>query len=411
MAGFPFLGSSLIKSGAKPRFAVSTRMKPLLILFANLKGNVGDFAIFHAMLEDVSRHYPGRPIHVATHGKHVIDEKRFHAWRATNPPEFEVIGKLPALRMPGHMGIFKRIGMNRWLGDRLLTQWTKTFAETPPVSKSGDYEALFIVGGEWSGFSNTTTMFAAIRAAARHNRNVFIYPFSVKKLLLSSQSQTALGAVFSHLAGRIIVRDSHSGDTMRHFRKDTVSSVDSVFLLGEVAAKLPPAENPDEKLITLAVTIGKGAKMTDLQQAIVSLQNKGYIVRLLTTCEREDAVEMVPLSQATGAEFVAPLSWQDVVMEFKRSALVVTNRLHCMIFTFFADVPLLPLLNREKVVGVRQDAKLTHAIQDVTELTAEKIAGCLQDRQRTLDEIRSYRQSAIAAHPSPLTVSTPVPAP
>jgi polysaccharide pyruvyl transferase WcaK-like protein len=120
---------------------------------------------------------------------------------------------------------------------------------------------------------------------------------------------------------------------------------------------------------------------------------------------------MLPLSQATGAEFVAPLCWQDVVMEFKQSALVVTNRLHCMIFTFFADVPLLPLLNREKVVGVRQDAKLTHAIQDVTELTAEKIDGCLQDRQRTLDEIRSYRQSAIAAHPSPLPVSKPVPAP
>ena len=244
-----------------------------------------------------------------------------------------------------------------------------------------------------------------------HNRNVFIYPFSVKKLLLASQSQTALGAVFSHLAGRIIVRDSHSGDTMRHFRKDTVSSVDSVFLLGEVAAKLPPAENPDDKLITLAVTIGKGAKTTDLQQAIVSLQNKGYRVRLLTTCEREDAVDMLPLSQATGAEFVAPLSWQDVVMEFKRSALVVTNRLHCMIFTFFADVPLLPLLNREKVVGVRQDAKLTHAIQDVTELTAEKIAECLQDSQRTLEEIPSYRQSAIAAHPSPLTASKPVSAP
>lgn len=376
---------------------------PLLILFANLKGNVGDFAILHAMLLDLERHYPGHPVHVCSHGQHEVDHGRLKALKETNPPPFEFIGQLPHGRMPRALSILKRIGLSRWLGDRLMSSWAEKFKSIAPVSKAAEYEAMFIEGGDqWSGFSNGTTMFAVMCAMADRNPNMFMYPYSVKSRLLDTYSKERLVSCFAKFAGRLVVRDSNSGDVMRQLRSDVVSGADCAFLLDEVASRLPPAENPEDNLITLAVTSGKGAKVQDIQACALALKQQGYKVRLLTTCEREDAVDLIPISKEIGVEYLAPLAWQDIVMEFKRSALVVTNRLHCMIFTFFADVPLLPLLNRDKVVGVHRDAKLTHAIRDIVELTPAKAAECLRDREKTVAEIRAYRKAATRNIVSPL---------
>ena len=58
-------------------------MKPAIaIILANLKSNIGDFAILHAILLDLQQNYPGRAVHVLPLGHYQIDEGRIAAFRA-----------------------------------------------------------------------------------------------------------------------------------------------------------------------------------------------------------------------------------------------------------------------------------------------------------------------------------------
>jgi polysaccharide pyruvyl transferase WcaK-like protein len=107
------------------------------------------------------------------------------------------------------------------------------------------------------------------------------------------------------------------------------------------------------------------------------------------------------LSRTLGVEFLAPATWQEVVSEFKSCAMVVTNRLHCMIFTFFADVPLVPLLNREKVVGVFRDAELPHALNHAAELTPARVAEFLRDEGRIRGQMGAYLEKVRRSHLNP----------
>lgn len=373
---------------------------PVLILFANLKGNLGDFAILHAMLVELGRRYPGREIHVVSHGQHGVDQARLEAFRRQAP--FVYKGKTPFRRIPWALSIFKRIGLERWLSGKLIDRQSDQFAAKFPASATADYEAVFFAGGEqWSGFSNGITMLAVLCAMSRSNRNISIFPFSVKRRLLQSYSTRRLESCFSRFSGNLIVRDSHSGEIVKHFHPGVVNGADCVFSLADLAENLPAAPRPDADAVMIAVTEGDGSRGADLLVAIQGLQAAGYWVRLLTTCEREDAKDLQMLSRTLGVEYLAPATWQEVVSEFKSSAMVVTNRLHCMIFTFFADVPLVPLLNREKVVGVFRDAELPHALSHAAELTPAKVAECLGDRERIRDRMRAYLEKVRRSQLSP----------
>lgn len=51
-------------------------MKSVAVIGANLKGNIGDFALFHAVLVDLHRAFPDHAVDVYTHGFHLVDEQR-----------------------------------------------------------------------------------------------------------------------------------------------------------------------------------------------------------------------------------------------------------------------------------------------------------------------------------------------
>ncbi|NJM36392.1 MAG: hypothetical protein HC845_00110 [Akkermansiaceae bacterium] len=61
-----------------------------------------------------------------------------------------------------------------------------------------------------------------------------------------------------------------------------------------------------------------------------------------------------------------------------------------MIFTFFADVPVIPLVDREKVLGVCLDANLEHSIQHINELTRGKVMEWVSADAAIRATMRSY---------------------
>lgn len=376
--------------------------KPVLILFPNLKGNLGDFAILHAMLVEADQWFPGHEIHVLSHGKHSVDTVRFNSFLAQPHPEFKDLGKAPYCTFSRMLSFFKRIGLEKWLRGRLVERMSQEIVSTPPLSQAGQYAAIFFAGGEqWSGFENGVSMFATLRAVSRQNRNVFVFPFSVKGKLLESYPADDLSRDFGGFAGNVIVRDSHSAEIMSRIRSSAILGADCVFSLADIAMRLPAARPETDKCIMLAITTGDGARYQDVETATKALLAAGHRVRLLTTCAREDGEEIRRLGQSLGIEHLAPANWQEVVSEFRSSSLVVTNRLHCMIFSFFAGVPLLPLVNREKIIGISRDAELPHTLSDVRHLTQEIVSTCQKDRETILAKMSGYLTRVKSAKTSP----------
>ncbi len=396
--------SKVVPSEQKSNDFTMPDLPPVLILFANLKGNLGDFAILHAMLVEAEKWFPGREIHVFSHGKHSVDAARFKSFLAQPHPAFKDMGKGPYRTFSRLLSVFKRIGLEKCLRGRLVERMSQEIAAQAPLSQAGKYAAIFFAGGEqWSGFENGVSMFATLRAVSRQNANVFVFPFSVKGKLLDSYPAVDLQRDFGGFAGNVIVRDSHSAEIMQRIRPSVMLGADCVFSLADVAATLPAARPEEDKCVMLAITTGDGARYQDVATATKALLAAGHRVRLLTTCDREDGDEIRRLGELLGIEHLSPPNWQEVVSEFRSSSLVVTNRLHCMIFTFFAGVPLLPLVNREKIIGISRDAELPHTLKDVKDLTPEIVATCQHNQETILAKMRGYLEKVKSSKTSPRT--------
>ena len=385
------LGPAISNSIFPPQSLFTMPQPAVLILFANLKGNLGDFAILHAMLVDLERRFPGREKHVLSHGQHPVDEARLEAFRSQPHPEFIYKGKAPFERLPGVLSVIKRLGFEKWLRAKLIDRLSKEYSHTGIIGAAADYEAVCFAGGEqWSGFGNGVNMFATLSAVARLNSKVYLFPFSVKQKLLQTYPENRLRSYFSMFSGNLVVRDSHSESIMKGINSRVLLGADCVFSLGETAAAIPSVRAAQDKLITLAITEADGSRGPDLLVPVKRLLEAGYRVQLVTTCEREDAKDMEMLSKTLGIPYLAPATWQEVVAEFRASSLVITNRLHCMIFTFFADVPLLPLVNREKIIGIFRDAALPYSLSGMQKCTPEKISECLAEPEAILGKMRKY---------------------
>jgi hypothetical protein len=364
---------------------------PVLILFANLKGNVGDFAILHAMLVEVEKRYPGSARHVYSHGHKEVDEMRMMAFLTQPHPAFIYQGATKYIRTPKGLGIIKRLGYGKWLAGKLIDRLSARFRKLEPFRTAGNYQAVFLAGGEqWGGFSTGINMFAILDAVSCFNPNIFIFQFSVKRNLLDTYSIQRLTSSFSKIAGNLVVRDSTSGDTMRHISARVIDGADCVFSLAGQVDRSPAPGLGNETIVTLAVTEAEASRPAEFAATIRGLTGAGVTVRLLSTCEQEDGPTMSELSRTLGVEFICPATWQDVVAEFKRSSVVVTNRLHCMIFTFFADVPVVPLVDREKVLGVCRDAGLRHSIRNIGELTPERVGKIIADSGSIRSTMSNY---------------------
>lgn len=363
--------------------------RPVLILFANLKGNLGDFAILHSMLEEIGRRHPEAPVHVMSHGQHGIDESRFAAFRRS-APAFEYLGRTPFRRVSRILSVFKRLGMGKRLARHLIEKHASEFATLAPASTAAQYQSVYFAGGEqWSGYSNGIAQLAMLHAIHRQNTSLSLFPFSVKQRLLDTYDDAMLRESFGFFGDHLVNRDSHSAETMRKIHPNVRLGADCVLALAGLGKAVEPMPG-DSRPITIALTTGNGSRKADVHAMVLTLIAAGHQLRFLTTCEREDGDDMEAIGQALGIECLKPQTWQEAVAGFRSSSMVVTNRLHCMIFTLFAQVPLVPMLNREKVRGITGDARLPHFLEHSAELTPDKVDECLRDRDSILVAMADY---------------------
>ena len=372
---------------------------PVAILFANLKGNIGDFAILHAILLELRSRFAGHPLHVFSHQFHGVDEERLRAF-TTSAPEFELVGTTYG---HGRRRSFARLVplFRSWPLVQAREVRALAARSIPDASLFRDYEAIFLAGGaHWGGTKVGTSMFGTLMAVHHYNDRIYTFPFSINPSLRKYNSASALKQYFSMIRSPLIVRDGKTKAIMDELGLPAVLGADCVFSLQDVADQIEPAGGREHSRIIFVVT---GRSLKDLNPAIRRIGRPAPQIALLTTCELEDGEALESLSGELQVAYHAPRTWQEAVAELKASSLVVTNRLHGLILGSFAKTPLLPIADRQKVEAFVLDASMPHSLAGLHLLDAERLERCLRDRDLILERMAQYQRRTRSEAVSPLT--------
>jgi len=386
-------------------------LKPVAVLYANPKGNIGDFAILDAMLRDIANRYAGRRIHVYWHGFLIVDKARLAAFQAEDgTPDFTVVGGTfhrPVSRWLKRVyrmkvwPLVQRTLINRLLHDSL-----------PEAKKFAEYEAVFLAGGDqWNGMDLGVSMFATLMAVAHYNSEIYQYPFSLNPMARNFNTDSDLRRYFKKIRSPIIVRDGITHDVMTQVGIPTTLGRDTVFSLSEIGRKIAPLGDRDPRRILLVLT---GPHNRDLLRKSLSdllerQQGCGRPIELLTTCWTEDLKVYTELGERFGVKVRAPMTWQEAIAELKQSAVVVTDRLHCLILGTFAECTLFPVGDRKKAEAFVRDSGTPHHVSDMMDITPARLEAAIADRNEILAALRAYRDSAGAQSSAPCLLCSQLP--
>lgn len=371
------------------------------VIFANLKGNLGDFAILHSMLADIKQRVPDSEIHVYSQPFVSVDAGRLEKFKQGCPP-FEYKGPMfhdTSPLGPAGTSVLRRIGALRWYQgcrtNRLARQAAADFA-----ARFAGYHAIFIAGGaQWTGINSGVSMFANLRAIWSYNQKIYSYPVSVSKALRKVNARRALSNDLSKICTPLIARDSQTRQTFEDMDLSVVLGADCVFSLASLVETIEVKTVQADRLI-LVLT---GQKQQDIERGIDNAIVAGYRPALLTTCGLEDAPIQKPVADHFEVPFLAPATWQEAVAEMRSSGIVVTNRLHGIILSSFAEACVLPLVDRPKVKAVVQDALLPVSLESLSGLSEAKLRAASAQRDQIRLALTSYRDRCQALTWSPLS--------
>jgi len=371
------------------------KKKPLGILFANLKGNIGDFAILEAMVDLLIAAYPGREIVVHPHPLVPVDKKRLEDFLRQNPAI--------SISAPTYSGgttrfqdIFSSLLLKRGSQAFRIRSFVKHSTEHfAPFSK---YEAVFMAGGDqWSGRELGVAMFGTLTAIHRLNTPVFSFPFSLKSSLFGLYSKKDLTGYFNKLSAPLIVRDSLSKGIIDAFLDRPTLGADCVYSLNRKASAIAPAahRNPERTLYVVK------AQEKDLAANLENLVSITDNLELFTTCPPEDSKIYRRLAESYGLPYHEPGSWQEIIAEFKACKLIVTNRLHGLILGSLAETPLLPVTTRKKSLAFARDANIPHSAATVADITTALIEKARKDHRLILENMNRYADECRSKPHSP----------
>lgn len=362
-------------------------MDSIAIIFPNLKGNIGDFAILDAMLRDIARRWPDAKRDVFLPRNRRKDEARLQAFRDAGAPHFEIAGA--TFQPDNSRHPLERFGLRRTAQTARIGLLAEASSDEAAVFAG--YDAIFIAGGDqWNGRLLGRAMFGSLAAIRAVNPAIYAFPFSVHPRILKFNSPAALRRMFGQIVAPLPIRDSISRAMMFDLGLVVADIPDCVFSLTEAAREVAPMPDRDGERVILAAT-GSAQALRAATAALVPY----CAVELLTTCVSEDGAAL----DALGAEFDipvrAPMTWQETVAEFASAQVVVTNRLHGLILGALAGALLLPLTDRKKSEAFALDTGVPWSAESPAALTHVDITACVDRREAMVGAVRGYRDRAV----------------
>lgn len=374
-------------------------MEPyLLILCANLKGNLGDYAILEAMMRLLRSQHPGHEVRFYSHGNKSVDPVRMPAFEHDLDFPFKNLGRSPFQRRPRWLRMFRRqfdaLGIGCALHDRAIEKLaTRLACDKAFVKQLSGAKAVFFAGGaQWGRGDLNLNMFAQLNLAAKFNRKVFCFPFSISGEVIQCNGVEAFRRRFEALSSPIPVRDVVTHQSLLAAGIQSELYCDCVFSLSESAYFDVETDPELRDSVFISLTGSGGLEAQQLSQFIAKVQELGLKPALLSTCEIEDRELYESARSLRNVPVVYPKTWREAVACLRESKLVFTNRLHCMIFSALAKAPVVPVTNRTKSLGYYQDADLPMAINNVSEVSQEKILLAIQRSSLAKERQASYLQ-------------------
>lgn len=369
---------------------MSSDEKKIAVIFANLKGNVGDFAILEAMLRNLTEQFPSHAIDVYPHPVTSVDGPRFAEFQRLGP-SFNLKRKTAFDTKSQYWQNVGKRPIHRLDPTREVSSFLENFA--PFFSKFSDYESICIAGGEqFVGPKLSVCMFSTLLCVHQFNKNIYAYPFSVRPGILKIYSKEVLSEYFGLLAKPIIVRDGITKGLFDQLSNESVIGLDSVYGLRTLAKSVAPETERDVDRVIFAVT-GQN-NFSGLCAGVKQIIESGRKVELLTTCYPEDGSYIRKTAALFDIKWHAPLSWQATIAEFKASSLVITNRLHGLILGSLAETPLLPVTDRKKPEAFVIDARMPHHAKTPEEISSDLLQNVDADRDQILRKMADYSRNA-----------------
>lgn len=373
--------------------------KKIAIIFANLKGNVGDFAILEAMLRDLSGRFPSHVIDVYPHPVASVDKIRFEEFQRLGP-SFDLKRKTAFDTKTAYWQKVGRKSREKLDPSREIFSFVERFS--PFFSKFSQYEKIFVAGGEqFVGPRLSVCMFATLFCIHEFNKNIYAYPFSVRPGILNLYQGDALSGYFGLLRKPIVVRDGITKGMFDKLGIESVVGLDCVHGLMNLARSIAPQQGRRQNRIIYAVS-GQN-NFAELCAGLEQVVNSGRDVELLTTCYPEDGSVIRKIAETFAIKWHAPMSWQETVSEFKVSSLVITNRLHGLILGSLAETALLPVADRKKPEAFVADAEMPHYVKSPELINSELLQKVDADRTLIIQRMADYRNKAALLHTGPFT--------
>jgi polysaccharide pyruvyl transferase WcaK-like protein len=377
-------------------------MKSVAVIGANLKGNIGDFALFHAVLADLHRAFPDHAVDVYTHGFHPIDEHRLAAFREATDLPFRIVGKTFHAEPPRgpHITLAKRVGLWPVFQEREIRSLADRVSAEAEIFS--DYDAVVIVGGaHWNGIKVGISMFGTLRAVHRHNQKIYAYPFSLEAAVTKYNFKSALRRYFALIRHPLLTRDGISKQVLEGLGIPATLTADTVFSLAGETENIAPKAGRDGNRVVLSVT---RAEKDDIVAAGTRFHANTMPICLMTTCWTDDERHFAPVAARLGVPYLAPDTWQEAIAELKASSLLITNRLHGIIFAALSGTPVLVVTNRQKTEAFAADAGLPMSINSIAAVTPEIVAECLSRRVEIQNAMQRYliaaRRQIVSPFPS-----------
>lgn len=375
-------------------------MKSITILCSNLKGNLGDFAIAEAVAVAAKRHLGDCRVHLYHHANKRVDQDRLTVMLSETNADFDLIQPGPYYRRPWWLRSFCR----SVIAPRLYSKWHNSQINRVArlISSQEDFVeqlresdlVVFAGGAQWGRGDLNMNMFAQLKAAASVNKRVCAFPFSVSGGLVACNGKEALAEFYAHLCRPVLVRDAISHDTLQSVGVDAKLICDSVFSLkGEfdISWKLQGHPPDRQGIVFISLTQSGSPSLQSVIDMLDSLKSRGLKPVLFSNCEVEDRPFYDSIQETCEVEAVYPASWKQAVAQLAEARFVITNRLHCLIFSALSATPVVPVTNRLKTEAYVADAGLPCSLKAARSISPEQIDSILSQ----LEEI-SAKQAAYA---------------
>jgi polysaccharide pyruvyl transferase WcaK-like protein len=182
-----------------------------------------------------------------------------------------------------------------------------------------------------------------------------------------------------------MVRDVLSYQTLKRAQVDAVQVSDCVFTTEALFREERARSKDGGKRVYVSVIASGDTTAQGLVDLMDRLRQLSYEPVLFSSCEVDDRKLVDEVMAIRKVDYLAPNSWKASVRLFAEAAFVITNRLHCLIFSALGGAAVIPITNRKKTKAYAADAELLIGPESICALSVP----LLEEVAKTLPTIRS----------------------